>query len=172
MKRLVRSDLNYNKLNAYSGTKYLCAAIQVMGRPIIATNVESGIEWEVPDDERGGIIVFSEEVNAVKLSENKLINWIKQKAQTLSNRFSGMTFIDDIAQSHNLVGWTVGNFLKGRYTGRDGNVYSENSLSVEIVGVPDSVLIQIAEELCRKFVQETVLVKEYSTNKLLFVNGD
>ena len=172
MKKYIKSNLNYDRRNAYSGSKYLYAAIKVNDKKIVATNITSGIDWEVPDDERGGIIVFSEEVNAVKMFENRLVNWLKQKAKTMRNKFSGTKYVDEIVQKHDLVGWTVGYFLKGRYTGRDGKVYSEDSLSVEIVGVSDDTLISIAEEICRKFDQETVLVKEYSNNRLLFVNGD
>lgn len=172
MKIYIKPNLNYDRLNAYSGTKYLCAAIKVTKGSIIATNILSGIAYEVPDDEKGGIIVLSEEVNAVKLSENKFINWIRQKSRTMRNKFSGNRYIDGIAQKHELVGWTIGNFLKGRYTGKDGKVYSEKSMCVEIIGVSDDVLIQIAEEICKQFDQETVLVKEYSNNRVLFVNGE
>ena len=173
MKKLIRPNIDYNKCNAYSGTAHLYAAIKVEGRPILATNIDSAVDWEVPDDEKGGIIVFSQEINAVKLSENKLVNWIKQKVATFKNKASGKSTIDKIAQDHDLVGWTIGNFLKGRYTGKNGKVYSEDSLSVEIIGVPDDTLIKIAEELCRAFNQETVLVKSYSErNRILFVNGD
>lgn len=173
MKRLIRDNIDVSRCNAYSGTAHLYAAIRVAGSPIFATNIESAVDWEVPEDEKGGIIVFSQEVNAVQLSKNKLINWAKQKLATFKHKTSGKAAIDKIAQSHDLVGWTIGNFLKGRYTGKNGKVYSEDSLSVEIIGVSEDTLIQIAEELCRAFDQETVLVKSYSErNRILFVNGD
>ena len=173
MKKLIRPDIDYNKCNAYSGTAYLYAAIHVEGMPIYATNIEGGVDWEVPEDEKGGIIVFSQEVNAVQLHKNKLVNWFKQKLATFKNKAKGLSDIDKIAQKHNLVGWTVGNFLKGRYTGKNGQVYSEDSLSVEIIGVTEDTLIAIGEELCRAFKQEAVLVKSYSEkNRILFVNGD
>lgn len=173
MKRYIKSNIDTTKCNAYSGVAYIYAAIHVENRPIFATNIESAIDWEVPDDEKGGIIVFSQEVNAVQMSKNRLINWVKQKLSTFKNKASGKSAIDKIAQKHDLVGWTIGNFLKGRYTGKNGKVYSEDSLSVEIIGVSDDTLIAIAEELCREFGQETVLVKMYSErNRILFVNGD
>ena len=173
MKRLIRDNVNLDRCNAYSSTAYLYAAISVKNRPIFATNIEGGVDWEVPDDEKGGIIVFSQEVNAVQMSKNKLINWVKQKIATFKNKASGLRDIDKIAQKHELVGWTVGKFLKGRYTGKNGQVYSEDSLSVEIIGVTDDTLIAIGEELCRAFQQEAVLIKSYSErNRIMFVNGD
>lgn len=173
MRRYIRNNLDIDKCNAYSGLAYLYSSISVNNRPIFETNIDCAIDWEIPDDEMGGIIVFSQEVNAVKLSENRLVNWIKQRVSTIRNKTVGESSIDKIAKKHNLVGWTIGNFLKGRYTGKNGRVYSENSLSVEIIGVTDEVLIKIAEELCREFDQETVLVKTYSEkNRIFFVNGD
>lgn len=173
MKKLIRPSIDSGRCNAYSGLAHMYAAIKVEGRPIFATNIDGAIDWEVPDDEKGGIIVFSQEVNAVKLSQNKLVNWIKQKVATFKHKTSGKSRIDEIAQHHDLVGWTIGNFLKGRYTGKNGKVYSEDSLSVEIIGVSEDTLIEIAEELCRAFDQETVLVKSYSArNRIMFVNGD
>ena len=173
MKKLIRPNIDYNKCNAYSGSAYLYAAIKVDGRPILATNINSAIDLEFSPNELGGIIVFSQDVNAVKMSENKLINWLKQKFATFKNRATGKSTIDKIARDNELVGWTVGNFLNGRYTGKNGKTYSEKSLSVEVVGVSDEKLQKIAEELCRAFNQETVLVKTYSErNRILFVNGD
>lgn len=155
--------------NAYSATKHLYKAIQINANKII---ISEGIEFEPSPDYQGGMIIFSTEVNSIKLSDNKFINWIKQKIKTLKNNFSKFNKIDKLAQKHDLVGWTVGRFLNGRYTGRDNKVYDENSLSVEIVGVDTNTLIEIAEEICREFEQETVLVKDYNNRKILFVNGD
>ena len=118
------------------------------------------------------MIIFSTEVNAVKLSENKLINWAKQKVETIKNKFKSFSKIDKLAQKYDLVGWTVGKFLHGRYTGKNGKVYDENSLSVEVVGVTTDTLISLAEDICREFDQETVMVKDYNNKTILFVNGD
>jgi hypothetical protein len=118
------------------------------------------------------MIIFSTEVNAIELSKNKFINWIKQKVETIKNKFKSYDKIDTLAKKYDLVGWTVGKFLNGRYTGRDGKIYDENSLSVEVVGIDSTTLINIAEDICREFNQESVLVKNYNTKKILFVNGE
>lgn len=173
----ITEGLNRNRLNAYSASKYRWSTIKVTEGTIIATNMPNrlteSIDDEIEPDKLGGIIVFSDEINAVKMADNKLVNWIKQKAATINNKISRSKKIDDIAQRHDLFGWTVGKFLRGRYTGKDGKVYSENSLSVEVVGVDFDTLISIAEDLCRAFNQESVLVKVYGDpGRILFVNGD
>ena len=160
--------------NAYSSSKYLYHQIKVDENKIIAKceSLNEAVDWEVPEELLGGIIVLSTDVNAVELDTNRFINWIKQKYTTIKNRLLFNKKIDKIAQSHDLVGWTVGRFLNGRYTSKRGAVFSENSLSVEIVGVTVEQLIGVAEELCSNFNQETVLVKSYSNKHIYFVNAE
>ena len=159
--------------NAYSASKYLYKAIKMNPSKIIESSIISeGIEFEPAETEQGGMIIFSTEVNAVELAKNKFINWIKQKVESLKNKFQSYKKIDELAKKYDLVGWTVGKFLSGRYTGRDGKVYDENSLSVEVVGIDTETLISLAEDICREFGQESVMVKDYNNKKILFVNGD
>ena len=160
--------------NAYSSNRYLYKAIRFDESRMIASsfNVNEGIQFEPSDNEKGGIIVFSEEVNAVQLHPNKVINWIKQKVATLNNWMRSTKTIDKIAQKHDLVGWTVGKYLTGRYTAKNGKTYGEKSLSVEIIGVDTDTMIQIAEELCEAFKQESVLLKDYSSNRIIFVDNE
>ena len=51
-------------------------------------------------------------------------------------------------------------------------MFDENSLSVEIIGIDSTELIKIAEELCIAFLQESVLLKDFSNNKIFLVNAD
>lgn len=164
-------DLNrYDNKGAYSISKYLGKAICKSEEKIFASE---GIQIEPSSNEKGGIIVFSTEVNAEKLSDNKLINWFKQKFSSFKNKLLKNRKIDDIANKHNLVGWTIGNFLNSRYTANNGKTsYSEDSLSVEIIGVNIDELIKIAEELCIEFLQESVLLKDYSTGRVMFISAD
>ena len=80
--------------------------------------------------------------------------------------------IDKIARDNELVGWTIGHYLDGRYTAKNGKCYGEKSLSVEIIGVDTNTMIKIAEELCKAFKQESVLLKDYSSNRIMFIDGE
>lgn len=123
-----------------------------------------------PDaDKKGGIIVFSTDVNAVKLDGNSVLNFIKQKVATIVNRLNAKKKIDKIAVSNALVGWTIGRYLEGRYTAKNRKQYGENSISVEIIGVDSDTLVKIAESLLSAFSQEAVLVKDYSSNGVYFI---
>ncbi len=149
MKQNIRPDIDHKKCNAYSGTAFMYAAIKTENRPVFAANTESAKDREVPDDMKGGIIIFPQGADA-PLSD-----------------------IGKIAQKYDPAGWTIGEFFKGRYTAKNGKVYSEDSLSVEITGVSDDALIETGEELCRAFSLESVLIKAYSErNQIFIVNGD
>lgn len=170
---VVSEDANSKELNtkgnAYALNRYLCKAIRKSDDNTLLTEA---ISFEPSEDEKGGIIVFSIEVNAVKLSDNKFLNKIKQKLLTTLHRLTYKSKVDKIANDNELVGWTIGKYLNGRYTAKDGKTYGEDSLSLEIIGVTTDTLIKIAEELCVAFKQESCLVKDYSKNRVFFVEAN
>ena len=59
--------------------------------------------------------------------------------------------------------------MHGRYKAKDGTICDKNSISVELLNVSIDTIISFAEELCREFSQETVLVKLYGEDRILFV---
>lgn len=121
---------------------------------------------------RGGIIVFSTDVNAVELDRNKILNKIKQIITTYKNRFNRGSIIHNIVNKFNEKGeehigaYSVGNFFKGKYVGDNGEMYNEKSLAVEINGLSSESLLTVAEMIAQEFMQETVLVKELNKNKI------
>ena len=121
-------------------------------------------------EEKGGIITFSINVNAVKASDNKLINLVKTKIETLKNRLSKDNKINRVISKHkDVYGVTIGKFVKGRYKADDGSLYDETSLSIEIVGISPETLNEVAKDLAEEFKQETVLVKSYENSKIYLV---
>lgn len=136
----------------------------------VSENLNEAIDWQVDTQSRGGIIVFSTDVNAIQLSQNKLLNYCKTKLATFLNRINATKKVDRIANKHSLVGWTLGHYLDGRYKAKNGKNFGEKSLSVEIIGVDSKTLIKIAEDICADFMQEAVLCKDYSTGNIYFVN--
>ena len=148
------------KLNSFPIIEY-CRYREIMGE---------GIQFEPEPNKRGGIIAFSTDVNAIQLSPNKIANWIKQKIATIKNRMNVTKKVDKIAVDNDLIGWTIGHYLDGRYTAKNGKQYGENSLSLEVVGIDFEKLVHIGEDLCKSFRQEAVLVKDYSSGRVLFVD--
>ena len=129
---------------------------------------------------RGGIVVFSTDVNAVKLNDNKLINKIKQLIITFNNRINRNKKIHstinklnkEIRKSEERIGaYSVGNFFKGKYVGDNGEMYNDKSLSVEINGISSRNLLSFAELLAKEFMQETVLVKDLNMNKIYLADS-
>ena len=77
--------------------------------------------------------------------------------------------INDIPKCNDIFAWTVGKYFHGRYKAKNGTIFDENSISVELLNVSVDTIISFAEELCKEFSQETVLVKLYGEDRILFV---
>lgn len=128
-------------------------------------------------DYRGGVIVFSTDVNAVEMSKNKIVNKIKQILTTFKHRLKKDSMIHNVMNKFNDDGgeyigaYSVGNFFKGKYVGDNGEMYDEKSLSVEINGLSSKSLLKVAELLAKDFMQETVLVKDLNTNKIYLADS-
>lgn len=165
-------EIKISERGAYSASRWLSHDLKIKKNNVKYTTVKEGLEYKFEDNEKGGIIVFSTAVNSIELEENKVLDWIKKKAATLENQLLKDKKIDDLGKKHNLAAWTVGKSLSGRYTVKNSKVFDENSLSVEIIGTGSNELLNIAEELCIMFLQESVLVKDYSTNKVFLVNAE
>lgn len=78
--------------------------------------------------------------------------------------------LDKVADKNGVSAMTVGKFLQGRYKSNNGSVFTENSVSVEVLGVDDKTLFQMAEDICKDFDQECVLVKSYKDGGIYFVD--
>jgi len=162
--------------NAYSVSRFLAKNIRFDIQRMIASSndfLDESIDLKFGDRSKGGIILFSVEVNANEQSTNRLIDYIAKKLKTFANKLTYKSKIDKIAKQHDLVGWTIGKYLNGRYFSKEtGKQYSEDSLSLEIIGVDTNEMINIAEELCKVFDQESVLLKDYSTNDIMLIGAN
>lgn len=94
---------------------------------------------------RGGVIVFSTEVNAVKLDK-------KMSDETIG-------------------AYSIDNAFKGKYVGDNGEEYNERSMSIEINGLSSKALLYLGEMIARAFHKETVLIKDLNKNKIYLANG-
>lgn len=172
-----RRCLNNSK-GAFNSDRYYSQILsdQIYVDEIIYTESfieENQTQDSLPQNLLGGIITFSTDMNSTELSQNKFISFLKQKIVTLVNRITAMKKIDTVAQEFNLQGWTVTKGLHGKYTDRKtGKVFDEKSLSVELVGIPTDVLLDVAEKICDEFKQQSALVKTYEDNHIWFVSGN
>lgn len=120
----------------------------------------------------GGIIIFSTDINSKSLSDNRFKNWILQKFSTIKNRISFKSTLDAIRKKNNVYAWTVGRYLVGVYTGNNGKTFNENSISISMIGVTRDQLFKIADDVCKEFDQESVLVQDNKTNQIYFVEHE
>ena len=124
---------------------------------------------------RGAYNEFGYLAHSIRYDENKVIcssdNLLAEDASR--NRLGGIIVlsanINDIPKCNDIFFCLVGKYLHGRYKAKDGTIFDENSISVELLNVSIDTIISFAEELCREFSQETVLVKLYGEDRILFV---
>lgn len=120
----------------------------------------------------GGAIVFSTDVNSVELSKWGFKNWLIQKWKTFTNRFKSMNILDKLRRKNDIYAWTVGKGFHGVYTGKNGKTFDENSLVLDIIGQKFIKVVKVAKEICEEFDQECVMVKDYETNQIYFIDAN
>lgn len=140
-------------------------------RMIFSSFQNEGLDIRPDDNEKGGIIVFPTDVNADMVDDRKIIISLKQKFDAIKNRMNSTNKVDKLASKNNLAGWTVGYYLNGKFTTKDGKQYDENSISIEIIGVESTTLREFAEALCESFSQESVLLKDLNTGEIFFMKA-
>lgn len=127
---------------------------------------------------RGGVIVFSTDVNAIKLDANSFKNKVKQIITTFQQRYGTESKLKKIVNHFNkfsdreeIGAYSVGNAFSGKYVGDNGEHFDERSKTIEVNGLSTKGLLWLAELIARMFHQETVLVKDFNANKFYLANG-
>jgi hypothetical protein len=124
-------------------------------------------------EHKGGQIVFSTDVNATVQGKGligKLKGWLQGKIETTVNRLLKQKKLDKIMKARDVYAFSVGNFFRGAYKDAKGRIWNEQSVSVEIIGIPPETLKEIANDIRQSFKQESVLVKEYDTGKIYLLS--
>ena len=124
---------------------------------------------------RGAYNGFGYLAHSIRYDENKVICSSDNLLAEIDsrNKLGGIIVlpanINDVPKCNDIFAWTVGKYLHGRYKAKDGTIFDENSISVELLNVSIDTIISFAEELCKEFSQEIVLVKLYGEDRILFV---
>ena len=123
---------------------------------------------------RGGIIVFSTDVNVI--SDEKGFNKIKKKFENFWKTLINRIFVDkkiekarrnfNNSNDENFYAYSIGHCFRGKYQSDNNKVYDENSITFEINGLSSESLLKVAELVAQYFEQETVLVKDLNKNKI------
>ena len=147
----------------------------VHGVPTMLTESDhdqpSHIKFELPDSEKGGIIVFSTDVNSTLGELYPKASDFKKKLYgiwlSVKNKMN-VTKMVTSAMPHN-SGFTLGHNFKGRYIDPSGKMFDESSWSLEILFMSFEGVVAIAAQICRIFNQQEVLVKDNATSRIVKV---
>lgn len=128
-------------------------------------------------EHKGGMIIFSTTFNIDSDEGNlftKFLKWFQMKYISLVQMMAKDKKTKKILSANeDVVGWTLGNFYKGRYKDFSSDrIFDENSTTVEILGISSGNLIDISTQICKEFNQQTVLLKDYNSGKILVINQE
>jgi len=132
-----------------------------------------GIDFEL--DNSGGVIIFSTDLNSTlgkaETFSDKVKFFFDSKWKTFLNRLNVSDRLKKILlDKYEQPGFTLGKNFRGAYKSKNGLTFNEKSFTIDIAGIDSDALILIASEICREFKQETVMVRDFNRNKVLFVN--
>ncbi len=133
---------------AYNGYRYLMNDIQYDERKVIKSDYSSS--------ERSKLIEKSEEHGIIVLPEGSVKEDIF------------LAFINSLDKKyckHKAAGF----FLKSGTHYNGNNAFTENSLSVEVIGLSNSELINLCEKIIRELSVDTVILKTEPSRSLFFI---
>ena len=119
--------------------------------------------------EKGGLIVCSTDVNSN--AGKGMFSWIKSRFDTFINRVTKNTKVDravkEAISTYGIdINYSIGNLFHGKYTDRKtGKTFDEKSFSIDLRGVPFEMVKDIAENICKRFNQQSVLVVNHKNNQ-------
>jgi len=112
-------------------------------------------------DKKGGLLIFAADAHAGEVD-----TFVKSVKKAYHQWKQGLPPFPE-AQKPALSQWTIGNFFTKSYTADTGAVFNEKSMGIEITALDFTELMDIAESLCDACKQETLLLMEYTQNKIL-----
>ena len=100
---------------------------------------------------RGAYNGFGYLAHSIRYDENKVIcssdNLLAEVDSR--NKLGGIIVlpanINDIPKYNDIFAWTIGKYLHGRYKTKDGTIFDENSISVELLNISIDTIISFAE---------------------------
>jgi hypothetical protein len=125
---------------------------------------------------KGGTIVFSTDINSMfngkKSALNTIENILKLKWESLINKIINdkklKKITKEIKEKNNIknIQWNVGNFFKGKYEEKDGQLYNKKSISIYVSNIPSKFLKELAGLIVKEFNQKSILVQDKNVDKI------
>lgn len=159
------------KLSLISGTTFSNqpSTLQASRANSVKPRLCVGAQLHLDVGERGGIIIFTEDLNATA-KRTSLSDWISNWLQSYWEQRRSSQKVSGILAATDIQAVNFGNYFRGRYTADDGRVFSKRGLAVDVLFVDSAALEQLATEIARAFNQQVVLVKNNNTGIMYFAD--
>jgi hypothetical protein len=122
-------------------------------------------------DDKSVIIAFPVDFQCLEMTNIELIDFFKEKINTIRNIVSNTKTINKvIEQNSEVYGLSIGSFVNGRYKSNGGQLFNVSSIGVEITGLIPDVSNRCVEEISTELKQEIVLIKKSQDNRIYLLN--
>lgn len=122
-------------------------------------------------EKKGGVIILPAPINSDRMDKNELSKYLIKNLDLINDYLFKQKNIDYILQRDTIVGCSIGNFFNGRYYSRNGQLYSNESITIELVDLDFDEVVAIAENLCKQMKQNSVLVRDNSQFNMIYIEA-
>lgn len=119
---------------------------------------------------KGGIIILPSPEKNIDINGSQFTDYLNIMYDKIVDYLFEQKNINNILSKKDLIlGCSVGNFFNGRYHARNGQLYSNNSVTLEITNLSFEQLVMIAEYLIKELKQKSILVKDYNSFTMNYI---
>jgi hypothetical protein len=138
------------------------------------TTLNESLVKMLPSGDKGGVFAFP--VDAVTAQVSSTWDFSEWWVNGLDRPPGRVAAVETTLKNAGLIpdyfsGYCLGHHFEGRCKSPTGSVYDEGSLTLEVLFISGSELIELATELVKEFRLEGVLAKDHATGEVYFVDG-
>lgn len=123
-------------------------------------------------DKKGGVIIFPAPNNSENMDKSQFSKYLLKNLDIINDYLFKQKNIESILQKDKIqVGCSIGNFFNGRYYSSNGQLYSNASITIELVDLDFNDVVTIAENLCKQMKLDSLLVKDNSQFKMVYIEA-
>lgn len=133
--------------------------------------IESAEGEENTELNKSGVIILPVPRNSIEMNKDQLSKYLIKNLNTIENYLFKEKNIETILQKDDVfVGYSIGNIFNGRYHSRNGQLYSNDSIAIELINLDFDEIVSVADNLKKEMNLESILVKDNSSFKMIYID--
>lgn len=133
--------------------------------------LKSEIRNSLDSTKSGGVIIFPVDQKIEGMGKEEYETYLKSKIKETQNYLFKQKNIETILDFSDDISCSMGNLFNGGYHTVNSKSYTERSFCIEFKNMNFDDVLKIAENLCTLPKNDVVLVTDYSSYKMVFVDN-